>query len=153
MPENKELAVADEIIVNDLAPRSYSIKELSEPQDNSFCSVDPELGADAKKLIYNASNNPTHKIDDYINKTIMLKDVFVEIIELVNDTTGEMEQAPRIVLIDEKGESFQCVSNGVFGSLKKLIAIFGEPTYVEPIPVVVKQVKVKRGTMLTLEVA
>ena len=93
-----------------------------------------------------------HKIDDFINKQIALKDLFVEIIEIA-DEDGTVEQAPRIVLIDDKGESYQCVSNGVWGSLKKMFAVYGAPTYEEPINVVVKQVKVKRGTMLTLEVA
>ena len=135
MTENKDIAIAEEMPVNDLAPaRTYAIAELAKPEDNTFCSVNPELGADAKKLIYNASNNPTHKIDDFINKQIALKDLFV-------------------VLIDDKGESYQCVSNGVWGSLKKMFAVYGAPTYEEPINVVVKQVKVKRGTMLTLEVA
>lgn len=152
MPENTEIIAADEVVINDLASRTYDIKELSQPESNAFCSI-KEDSLEAKKLVYNASNNPTHKIDDYINKEIALKDVFVEIIELVNENTGELEQAPRIVLIDDKGESYQCVSNGIFGSLKKLMAIFGEPTWEEPIHVVVKQVKVKRGTMLTLEVA
>lgn len=152
MPENTEIIAADEVVINDLASRTYDIKELSQPESNAFCSI-KEDSLEAKKLVYNASNNPTHKIDDYINKEIALKDVFVEIIELANENTGELEQAPRIVLIDDKGESYQCVSNGIFGSLKKLMAIFGEPTWEEPIHVVVKQVKVKRGTMLTLEVA
>ena len=152
MAENTEIMAADEVVINDLAPRTYDIKELSQPESNAFCSI-KEDSLEAKKLVYNASNNPTHKIDDYINKEIALKDVFVEIIELANENTGEMEQAPRIVLIDDKGESYQCVSNGIFGSLKKLMAIFGEPTWEDPIHVVVKQVKVKRGTMLTLEVA
>lgn len=152
MAENTEIMTADEVVINDLAPRTYDIKELSQPESNAFCSI-KEDSLEAKKLVYNASNNPTHKIDDYINKEIALKDVFVEIIELANENTGELEQAPRIVLIDDKGESYQCVSNGIFGSLKKLMAIFGEPTWEDPIHVVVKQVKVKRGTMLTLEVA
>lgn len=153
MTENKAIAIAEEMPVNDLAPaRTYAIAELAKPEDNTFCSVNPELGADAKKLIYNASNNPTHKIDDFINKQIALKDLFVEIIEIA-DEDGTVEQAPRIVLIDDKGESYQCVSNGVWGSLKKMFAVYGAPTYEEPINVVVKQVKVKRGTMLTLEVA
>ena len=152
MAENTEIMAADEVVINDLAPRTYDIKELSQPESNAFCSI-KEDSLEAKKLVYNASNNPTHKIDDYINKEIALKDVFVEIIELANENTGELEQAPRIVLIDDKGESYQCVSNGIFGSLKKLMAIFGEPTWEAPIHVVVKQVKVKRGTMLTLEVA
>lgn len=152
MSENTEIIAADEVAINDLASRTYDIKELSQPESNAFCSI-KEDSLEAKKLVYNASNNPTHKIDDYINKEIALKDVFVEIIELANENTGDLEQAPRIVLIDDKGESYQCVSNGIFGSLKKLMAIFGEPTWEEPIHVVVKQVKVKRGTMLTLEVA
>lgn len=152
MAENTEIMAADEVVINDLTPRTYDIKELSQPESNAFCSI-KEDSLEAKKLVYNASNNPTHKIDDYINKEIALKDVFVEIIELANENTGELEQAPRIVLIDDKGESYQCVSNGIFGSLKKLMAIFGEPTWEDPIHVVVKQVKVKRGTMLTLEVA
>lgn len=152
MPENTEIIAADEVVINDLASRTYDIKELSQPESNAFCSI-KEDSLEAKKLVYNASNNPTHKIDDYINKEIALKDVFVEIIELANENTGDLEQAPRIVLIDDKGESYQCVSTGIFGSLKKLMAIFGEPTWEEPIHVVVKQVKVKRGTMLTLEVA
>ena len=152
MAENTEIMAADEVVINDLAPRTYDIKELSQPESNAFCSI-KEDSLEAKKLVHNASNNPTHKIDDYINKEIALKDVFVEIIELANENTGELEQAPRIVLIDDKGESYQCVSNGIFGSLKKLMAIFGEPTWEDPIHVVVKQVKVKRGTMLTLEVA
>ena len=152
MTENTEIIAADEVVINDLASRTYDIKELTQPESNAFCSI-KEDSLEAKKLVYNASNNPTHKIDDYINKEIALKDVFVEIIELANENTGELEQAPRIVLIDDKGESYQCVSTGIFGSLKKLMAIFGEPTWEEPIHVVVKQVKVKRGTMLTLEVA
>lgn len=152
MPENTEIIAADEVVINDLAPRTYDIKELTQPESNAFCSIKEDT-LEAKKLVYNASNNPTHKIDDYINKEIALKDVFVEIIELANENTGELEQAPRIVLIDDEGESYQCVSNGIFGSLKKLMAIFGEPTWEDPIHVIVKQVKVKRGTMLTLEVA
>lgn len=152
MPENTEIIAADEVVINDLAPRTYDIKELTQPESNAFCSIKEDT-LEAKKLVYNASNNPSHKIDDYINKEIALKDVFVEIIELANENTGELEQAPRIVLIDDEGESYQCVSNGIFGSLKKLMAIFGEPTWKNPIHVIVKQVKVKRGTMLTLEVA
>lgn len=54
MTENKDIAIAEEMPVNDLAPaRTYAIAELAKPEDNTFCSVNPELGADAKKLIYN----------------------------------------------------------------------------------------------------
>ena len=82
----------------------------------------------------------------------MVKDVYAETLELVNKETGEFEKAPRIVLIDDNGEAYECVSVGMFSALKKLIATFGEPTWEQPIPVVVKQEKVANGSMLTLSV-
>lgn len=131
--------------------RSYDVRELEGGKLAAFCSVQAETMAE-KALVFNAANNPQHKVNDFINKVIMLKDIYAETLELVNQETGEYEKAPRIVLIDENGEAYECVSVGMFSSLKKLIATFGEPTWEEPIPVVVKQEKVKNGSMLTMSV-
>ena len=107
--------------------------------------------------IYNAQDHIARCVESirrqtYRNLEILLlndgsQDVSLEVCKMYANVD------PRIVLIDDKGESYQCVSNGVWGSLKKMFAVYGAPTYEEPINVVVKQVKVKRGTMLTLEVA
>ena len=114
--------------------------ELSEQSTSTYCSI---KGGDrkTKAQLYNASNN------------IKVKDVLVEAIELVNEETGEMERAPRVVLIDDKGKAYQAVSMGIFNAVKKAIQIFGEPTWDEPIEFTVKQVTVKNGSMLTLDVA
>lgn len=125
--------------------------ELSEQSTSTYCSI---KGGDrkTKAKLYNASNNPEHKVGDFINKKIKIKDVLVEVIEIADDETGAIETAPRVVLIDEKGEAYQAVSAGIFNAVKKAIQIFGEPTWEEPLEVTVKQVSVKNGSMLTFDV-
>lgn len=131
--------------------RDYDVRELEAGNLAAFCSVKAETMED-KALVFNAANNPQHKVADFINKKIMVRDVYAETLEFLNRASYEMEKAPRIVLIDDKGEAYECVSVGMFSSLKKLIATFGEPTWEPPIPVVVKQEKVAKGSMLTLSV-
>ena len=137
-------------------------QELSANATSVYCSVQ---GGDrkTKALIYNASNNPEHKVADFINKTIKVKDILVEMIEVaktdgkdeeVLDENGNpiMEVVPRIVLIDENDKAYQAVSVGMFSAIKRLIKIFGAPTWDDPLPILIKQVSVKNGSMLTCDV-
>lgn len=146
---NEIVAVSNADVVTDI--REYDVRELEGTNLAAFCSVNAET-MEEKALVFNAANNPQHKISDFINKKIMVRDVYAETLELVNKETGEVDKAPRIVLIDANGEAYECVSVGMFSALKKLIATFGEPTWKQPIPVVVKQEKVANGSMLTLSV-
>lgn len=146
---NEIVAVSDADVVSDL--REYDVRELQSQNLTAFCSVKAEDAA-SKALVFNAANNPQHKVNDFINKKIMVTDIYAETLELVNKETGELDKAPRIVLIDVNGEAYECVSVGMFSSLKKLIAIFGEPTWEDALPIVVKQEKVTNGTMLTMSV-
>lgn len=125
--------------------------DLSEQSTSSYCSI---KGGDrkTKAKLYNASNNPEHKVADFINKNIKVKDVLVEVIEVTNEETGELEPAPRVVLIDDKGKAYQAVSVGIYNAVRKAINIFGEPTWDEPLEVTVKQISVKGGSMLTFDV-
>lgn len=140
-------------------------QELSENASSIYCSVQ---GGDrkSKALVYNAANNPQHKVGDYINKVINVKDVLVEMIEIqktekvgkdeiaVRDDDGNpiMDVCPRVVLIDDKGEAYQAVAKGMFNAVKMAIQIFGAPTWDEPLPMLIKQVTVKNGSMLTADV-
>ena len=126
-------------------------QELSAEQTSMFCSIQGGTH-ESKVAVFNASNNPDHKVGDYINKVIVVKDVLAELIEVTNDETGEVELTPRVVLIDVDGESYQAVSKGIFNALKKAIAIFGAPTWDEGLPCLIKQVSVGKGSMLTFDV-
>ena len=65
--------------------------ELSEQSTSTYCSI---KGGDraTKAKLYNASNNPDHKVGDFINKNIKVKDVLVEAIDIVDEETGEVER-------------------------------------------------------------
>ena len=125
-------------------------EELSENSTSVYCSVQGG-SREQKALIYNAATNPQHKVADFINKTILVKDVLIEIINIENED-GTVSEAPRVVLIDAEGEAYQAVSAGMLNAIKRAIQIFGAPTWDEPLPMLIRQVSVKNGSMLTIEV-
>ena len=102
---NEIVAISTADVTSDM--REYDVRELEGSNLAAFCSVKAETMED-KALVFNAANNPQHKVADYINKKIMLHDVYAETLELINKETGELDKAPRIVLIDDKGEAYEC---------------------------------------------
>ena len=81
------------------------------------------------------------------------KEVFVEIVNCINEETGEVKACPRTVLIDTKGVGYTAVSIGVFSSLKKLFQVFGTPTWETPITIIPKQITkgTKKITKLSIQ--
>lgn len=118
----------------------------------AFCSMDANT-AEEKKILFNAMNNPDERLSDCVNKIIKIKDVYCETVQMVNEQTGEVTEAPRIVLIDVDGKSYQSVSSGVYNSLKKLMQIYGVPTWDEPIAVIPKQLTKGSYKIMTLSLA
>lgn len=116
-----------------------------------FCSMKAE-SAEEKIKLYNAMNNPEKRLGDCINMTIAAKDIYVEIVNCTNEETGEVTPAPRIVILDDKGVSYQCVSIGIYSAIKKIIQIFGAPTWTKPVKMEVKQITKGTRKMLTLNV-
>lgn len=116
-----------------------------------LCSVTPEPGnKEQAKMVYNAMNNPTHKVSDFINKKILVENVLIEVNDLLDDETGEIERVPRTVLISPDGTSYTATSKGIFNSIKNAYVSLGQAPWVGGIEFEVKQVAVGRGQMLTL---
>jgi hypothetical protein len=85
---------------------------------------------------------------------INVKDIFVEVVTCVNEKTGEMTECPRTVLIDDKGIGYTAVSIGVFSSLKKIFAIFGEPkSWTEPVVLTPKLITKGTKQITILDIA
>lgn len=142
----------NELTVRDDLPFStMSLKDEFTEQRDAFCSMAAN-SPEEKANLFNATNNPAHRIADYINSTIHIKDVFCEIVNVTNRETGEVSQCPRVVLIDDKGEGYQAVSFGVFSALKKLMQVYGVPTWEPAIPVKVQQISKGTNKMLTFSV-
>lgn len=119
-----------------------------------FCSMTPKDDKERTQL-FNAMNNPEKRIADEINMTIQAKDLYCEVVTVnhIDEGTGEVvqNQLPRIVIIDDKGVGHQCVSIGIYSAIKKVIAMFGAPTWEKPLALKVKQINKGTRNMLTLE--
>ena len=110
----------------------------------SYCSIKGD-SREALVAMYNAINSPDHKLSDFVGKKLNIKDISIERVENMNDETGEMAANARVVLIDENGESYTCVSSGIYSAIKKLVAVFGEPTWEPALPVEVQNLSTKKG--------
>lgn len=146
--ENIEKNVAEQTSLM-VAEETGFIGELQESKQ-MFCSVDITKDEN-KQFAFNLMNTADKRIRDCVNEVINLKDVFVEVVTLMNDKTGELVDCPRVVIADDKQVTYQCVSVGFYNGLKKLIAIYGLPTYVKPIPIKIKQISKGEKQILTFE--
>lgn len=118
----------------------------------SYCSVTATTTAEKAEL-FNAMNAPQKRVAECINEVIAVKDIFVETVSLTNRETGEVQECPRIVLIDDKKVAYQAVSLGLFGGLKKLFSIYGLPTeWTEPVKIKVKQITKGEKKILSFEI-
>ncbi len=149
MSEQYELANAKK---SEIVDGSEMLVDLTTAQ-TSYCSMTPET-PEEQKALYNAVNAPAHRLSEFIGQEITVSDVYVEIVKITNTETGEVTEAPRIVLFDGNGESWACTSIGIFGALKKLFAVFGTPeTWREPLTLRVKQIERGNGKRLLSLVA
>lgn len=115
---------------------------------------------DEKIKLYNAINVPDYKLSDFINKTLILRDVIIMGVEInreVNpfdkndlDNTDEKRKANRAILIDMEGKSYVATSDGISNAVRTLMNVFGTLHFEDGLSVTVKQVNVKRGSLLTL---
>lgn len=122
---------------NEIAVQNNSLTDINETQ--SMCSFTVETIDDKKKL-FKVATAPDHNVAEYIGKSIKIKDVYAEVVHMTNQETGEITDGIRMVIIDDKGESYQCVSSGMWNAFTRMRAIFGNPTYDPAIPIEIKQI-------------
>ena len=132
---------------------NVDVKTTLSAENRSFFSSLASNTLQEKARLYNAISNPAHQTGDCIGETILVTDVIVEIIDITDDLTGETKQAPRVVLIDKGGETYQSVSVGIYNSITRLFQIVGMPTWGDGLPLKVRQINAKNNNrVLTLEV-
>lgn len=120
-------------------------------RETTFCSLVANT-APEKAMLFKAMNNPEKRVGDCINMTIYAKDLYCEVVDCINQQTGDVQKCPRIVIIDKDGVGYQAVSLGVYSAVKKIISVFGAPTWAEPLPLVVKQITKGERKLLTFDV-
>jgi hypothetical protein len=122
---------------------------LSAEAGTTFCSIQADGDRETAKRVYNAMNDPEYRVADFINKTIEVENVLLEIRDILNEETGEISRVPRVVLIDVDCKAYQATSVGMFNVIKNAYAVFGQAPWTPPLKMHIKQKAVKNGSMLT----
>lgn len=121
MTENKELMTINR---EDLAPVNM-MDMLSNPGGSFLCSIKDNGDRASKVAIYNAINSKGQSLDETNGAVINVVNYAAHPVRMVDENTGELVEAVRIILIDENGVNYDAVSQGVASSLQKILAIVG----------------------------
>ena len=131
-----------------------SVKIASEVMSTGMGYTDMDLSdMHVAKNFYNAVSQPDVALKECVNIPIAMVHVSIEVCEVHSEQNGDVI-APRVVIMDEDGKSYQAVSVGVYQSLKRIFALFGTPdTWSEPLTVVPMLISTKKGQVLSLRLA
>jgi hypothetical protein len=95
-------------------------------------------------LLSYATGPSCHRGEECLNKPLALRNWLVHLVHIAKED-GTVVQCLRTVLVDNKGECYGFVSDGVFTSLRMLISTLGKGPYDPPIGVIVRQQSVSGG--------
>ena len=131
-----------------------AIKSASEVMSTGMSYTNMDLSnMSVAKDFYNAVSQPDTSLKECVNIPIAMTHVSVEVCEVHSEQNGDVI-APRVVIMDKDGKSYQATSIGVYQSLKRIFALFGTPdTWSEPLTVVPMLTSTKKGQVLSLRLA
>lgn len=104
-----------------------------------------------KKTFHNAIQNPEYKISDFINRSFVCKDVFMQKALIHGDDDCEKEVI-QTIFVTAEGTGIISNSIGIAKSLVSILNIFGEPADwgFEGLEFEVKEVNFKNGRYFKL---
>lgn len=116
---------------------TVTVSSLADPgQSQMYCSIRDDGTMESKARIFNSINSPDKRISDCIGETISLANIVAHPIQLIDENSGELIEAMRMVLVDDKGTSYEAVSTGIVNAVARILQIFGQPgNWSEPIKV------------------
>ena len=144
MSEEKDLQTTNVPAVSS-EEKTPSIKsELENASADILCTIkgdDPVT----KAKVFNALANPDYSLSDFTGKTVRMVDVLAQYVKITDDKTGEVSTQPRVIIIDDQGKAYSCVSIGVMNSLTQIFMVMGRPHYDIPLPLSVSSKKGRHG--------
>jgi hypothetical protein len=115
-----------------------AIAGLNDANSSFYSSI---KGTDwaARKAIAGAITTST-PIATVLGKTINLVNIIVQMVQIADRETAEVNDAPRVILIDADGTAYHATSAGLLSAIRNILATMGEPSdWPEPLPIVVKE--------------
>lgn len=156
MSENA-VAIVDDATAHETANRVDLSSDLANfSKGNLAIATSLEGGSHKERVQVLKAMEGSVAIADVLTTDKMLKDGEVNIIRLANylvhpvamqdEKTKQWADQPRVILIDDKGESYHGISNALYERLKTFISALGKPaSWGEPLEVYITHDKGNNG--------
>lgn len=133
---------------------SKSLSVVKDYAENGiFTTIKGDSIEDRMKLF--SAVNDAEKLADHIGETLTVSNLVVQQVDVTDETTGEISQQPRVIIITPEGKAYSAISVGLLSSVKNIVSFLGDPND-WPLPLTFKVVE-KRGRngyrFMTLELA
>src|SRR5438876_5472672 len=112
----------------EIAVPSVGLDAFGLQNARAFTSLDTDKPENRKKILQ-CMQDCTKRITEEVGEKIRVTDYFVHDVECRNKESGETQIAPRLVLIDKAGNTHECVSETLLGSLKNVAFVYGKPPW------------------------
>lgn len=124
-------------------------KEMPQNLGDLYVSFVPKTD-EQKAALYKAMSQPDRRMSDFINTKFKAADLYIEMVEIADEETGEVSQLPRVVIFADDGTTYASISKGIFNAVKRLCAVYGMPHWDKPIPLKIIQTTAKNRKFLNL---
>jgi len=110
-----------------------------------WTSFDPTTPAGKAAIVMHMQGEGATPIGDSLNTIVEVQHVLAHRVELLDESTGEIQEADRIVLIRADGSAVACVSAGIKRSLQLITSLYGLPPYNPPMALRIMQKTTRKG--------
>ena len=124
-------------------------KEMPQNLGDLYVSFTPKTD-EQKAALYKAMSQPDRRMSDFINTKFKAADLYIEMVEIADEETGEVSQLPRVVIFADDGTTYASISKGIYNAVKRLCAVYGMPHWDKPIPLKIIQTTAKNRKFLNL---
>lgn len=131
------------------APAPAPVPMFQQPQDFAL-SVWTSLPDDRKTDLLMALQADALPLREMLgdDEPLEVQHIVAHRIELVDEKTGEVDEADRIILITPNGDMYACVSKGVRKSVQLLMMAYGMPPWEPPVRVRMNETQTRKGRRL-----
>lgn len=144
-----------------------AVEVLDSNYEGSSVSQEIQNLASGKVALYSTLTGNDHKtkvatveamtnsvpVKENLNKTIQLVNVIVQAIPMADQTTGEIRDQARIILLSADGTAYHAISGGLWKSVQNILGVIGHPSeWPEPLPIHIASVKGRQGDFYTAKI-
>jgi len=121
-----DVAVAQDVTQPGAIDVRDAVAGLNDPSTGFYSTI--TANTFAEKLALTKAIDESSPLDENLNVEFDLANYIVQVVEVANRDTGEVNLAPRVTLIDSEGKAYHGTSKGLLSSIKNLTATVGDPS-------------------------